>query len=145
MRRIVPFGRLVLLAQFAMGTMASSQAEDIVTWSASVNRPEWNKALGVTATRQGCSNTPAVCVESSGKMARAHNFKVLLAIPLNSATAKYASEYSRLSLRNPFLVEIGIDDFVDQYHALFSDGSVQPAALLSKVIGNLKSANSNLK
>src|SRR5258708_15226353 len=52
-----------------------------------------------------------------------------------------------MSLNAPFLVEVGIDDFVSQYKALFpnSNPSPDPAILLNKIIANLKSANPALK
>jgi hypothetical protein len=136
----------VVSALLLASAAARGQTGAINSWSAWVNQPEWNQALGVTVSRQGCSNPPAACVESAAKMAAAHHFKVMLAIPLKHSTAaEWASEYSRLSVDNPFLVEVGIDDFVDQYHALFSAASVRPAALLHEVIGHLKSVNANLK
>jgi hypothetical protein len=80
------------------------------------------------------------------KVARANNVRVSLAVPLNATTtAANASTYSRLSLDAPFLVEVGVDDFADQYKALFIDQSLVPASLLSTVIANLKSSNPALE
>jgi hypothetical protein len=102
-------------------------------------------ALGVRHTRQGCSDTPAACLAFVGSVAQSDNVKVTLAIPLNAlTTAAYARQYSQLSLSAPYLVEVSIDDFVDQFRAL-SKTSLQPAAVVAEVIANLKSANRNLK
>ena len=55
----------------------------------------------------------------TGRIAASDKVKVVLAIPLNSTTtAAYARQYSQLSLTSPFLAEISIDDFADQYRAL---------------------------
>ena len=95
------------------------------TWSVQTNLPQWNRALGVSRTRQGCSNTPAACLQFVGGVAKANGVKVFLAIPLNATTtADYASQYSQLSLNAPYLVEVGIDDFVDQYAACIHHADV---------------------
>jgi hypothetical protein len=126
----------------AMRTLGGVPSGTVSTWSVQVNTTAWNMALSVAATRQGCSDPPASCVSFVGKVAQASNVRVSLAVPLNATTtADNALRYSQLSLTAPFLVEVGIDDFVDQYKALFSSTSQQPASLLNKVIANLKSAN----
>jgi hypothetical protein len=142
----VNFGGLLTTVLAVYSGIACGQAEGVGTWSVQTNLPQWNTTLGVTRTRQGCSDTPAGCLRFVSGVAQANHVKVFLAIPLNaSTTADYASQYSQLSLNAPYLVEVGIDDFVDQYRALFSDTKVQPAALLATVTSNLKSVNPNLK
>jgi hypothetical protein len=116
----------------------------VATWSVQTNTQQWNQALGVKHTRQGCSDTPAGCLSFVKTVAQSDNVRVTLAIPLNSTTtATDARLYSQLSLSAPFLAEVSIDDFVDQYRAL-SKTSFQPAAVVGEVIANLKSANRNL-
>ena len=120
----------------------------IATWSVQVNTPDWNQNLGVTATRQGCSSSPMDCVNLVRKVAQTSNVRATLAVPLNAtSTADNALQFSQLSLNAPFLVEVGIDDFVAQYKALFPgpNPSPDPSTLLNKIIANLKSANSALK
>jgi hypothetical protein len=118
----------------------------VATWSVQTNTPQWNQALGVKYTRQGCSDTPAACLSFIGNVAKSENVKVTLHIPLNtSTTVPYALEYSQLSLSAPFLVEVSIDDFLSAYKALFTPNLVPPAAVVSDVIANLKSANRNLR
>jgi hypothetical protein len=81
-----------------------------------------------------------------GSVAKANNVSVFLNIALDASTSTdYATQYSQLSLNTPYLVELGIDDFVDQYKALFSVPTAQPAALLSMVIANVRSANRKMK
>jgi len=125
--------------------LAYGQTGAIGTWSVQVNTPAWNKALGVTNYRQGCSDPPASCASFTSKIAQANNVRLFLAVPLNSSSPDAATQYSQLSMNSPNLVEVGIDDFVDQYKALFSNLTVQPATLVSSVIANLKSVNKNLK
>jgi hypothetical protein len=97
----------------------------------------------VTCTRQRCPDSPASCTSFTGRIAASGNVKVGLAIPLNSTTtAAYARQYSQLSLTVPFLAEISIDDFVDQYRTLSKAApSANLAAVVAEVIANVKSAN----
>ncbi len=135
------------LAGLAHGQIAKppSLSGGVATWSVQTNTAQWNQQLGVQYTRQGCSDSPSECLAFVGKVAASDNVKVTLAIPLNtSTTAAYASQYSQLSLSANYLVEVSIDDFLDQYRALFTPLS-QPAALVATVIANLKSANPNLR
>lgn len=141
------FSRFLLFVLAAQGGMVSAQTGGVGTWSAQANLPQWNKALGVTRTRQSCaeSETPDKCLQFVGSVAKANNVKVFLNIALDTSTSiDYSAAYSRMSVTAPYLVEIGIDDFVDQYSALFPK-TPGPAALLSTVIANVKSANPNLK
>ena len=134
----VTYGQITGGATFLSGGVA--------TWSVQTNTPQWNQALGVKYTRQGCSEAPASCLAFVGSVAQSENVKVTLAIPLNtSTTVAYAREYSQLSLSAPYLGEVSIDDFVDQYRALFVGPFPQPAALVATVIASLKSSNPNLK
>jgi len=134
------------LAALANGqTLGILGHSTIATWSVQTNTPQWNHELGVTYTRQGCSDTPANCLTFAGGVALSDNVKVTLAIPLDRTTTTQAAlEYSQLSQGAPFLAEISIDDFVDQYRAL---GLIPtpPSTVLSAVIANLKSANPSLK
>src|SRR5262249_15582560 len=71
--------------------------------------------------------------------------KVFLAVSLATlATGDNAVQYSRLSLANPFLAEVGTDDFVAQYRR-FAGSALQPSSVLETAIENLKSQNHNLK
>jgi len=141
------------LAVVSMATVAHSQtnslaisSESISTWGVQTNTPQWNQDLGVTYTRQGCPDSPASCMSFTGRIAASDKVKVVLAIPLNSTTtAAYARQYSQLSLTSPFLAEISIDDFVDQYRALSKAvPAVNPAAVVAEVIANVKIDNPKL-
>jgi hypothetical protein len=141
------------LAVVSVATVANSQTNSLAvsrgsisTWGVQTNTPQWNQDLGVTYTRQGCPDSPASCMSFTGRIAASDKVKVVLAIPLNSTTtAAYARQYSQLSLTSPFLAEISIDDFVDQYRALSKAiPSVNPAAVVAEVIANVKSANPKL-
>jgi hypothetical protein len=152
MKRITALKLAVAVSGLA--TITYGQANDagllggggVATWSVQTNTPQWNQALGVRYTRQGCSDPPASCVTFVGNVARSENVRVTLHIPLNPfTTVPYAREYSQLSLSAPYLFEVSIDDFVSQFKALFSAGVPQPATLVADVIANLKSANHNLR
>ncbi len=141
------------LAVVSMATVAHSQtnnltvsSESISTWGVQTNTPQWNQDLGVTYTRQGCPDAPASCLSFTSRIAASDKVKVVLAIPLNATTtAAYARQYSQLSLTSPFLAEISIDDFVDQYRALSKAvPSVNPAAVVAQVIANVKLDNPRL-
>ena len=143
--QIPKFAFLALALTIARPNTAKAQAAGISTWSVQANSAQWNQSLGVTASRQGCSSSPASCIQFIEGVEQSQHVNISLAIPLNSSTPNNAAVYSQLSLSAPYLSEIGIDDFHDQYLALFSQSGVNPAALLSSVITNLKSANPNLK
>ncbi|MGA8143201.1 MAG: hypothetical protein WB987_04850 [Candidatus Acidiferrales bacterium] len=71
--------------------------------------------------------------------------KVFLAVPLRAVTANYGSEYARLSLQTPTVVEIGIDDFTGQYVKLFASGRGNPEEILNSLIDGVKSHGSRLE
>ena len=132
-----------LAATFVSGQ--SLAAEAVYSWSVQTNTAAWNQALGVKYTRQGCPDAPTACLSFAKSLAQSENVKVTLAIPLNAtSTAVDARQYSRLSLSAPFLAEVSIDDFVSQYRALSKDSSVQPVAVVTEVVSNLKSVNPGL-
>src|SRR5580700_5012777 len=125
MKRIAALKVVLSVASLATGAYGQSDLGflngGVATWSVQTNTAQWNQALGVKYTRQGCSEAPAACLAFVGNVAHADNVKVTLAIPLNaSTTAAYARQYSELSLSAPYLGEVSIDDFVDQYRALFT-------------------------
>ena len=133
------------LAATGLATIVCNATGAVGTWSVQTNTNEWNQALGVTFTRQGCSEAPASCVRFISGVAASHNVKVSLVIPLNATTTvPYALEYSRASLTTPALAEVTIDDFRSQYQALFTSPFVQPAAVVAGVITNLKASNPRL-
>ncbi len=139
------------LAVVSMATVAHSQTNglalsrgSISTWGVQTNTPQWNQDLGVTYTRQGCPDAPSSCMAFTGRIAASDKVKIVLAIPLNSTTtAAYARQYSQLSLTAPFLAEISIDDFADQYRAL-AKVVLNPAAVVAQVIANVKADNPRL-
>jgi hypothetical protein len=144
----------ITLAVTSLATIAYGQitggatflSRGVATWSVQTNTSTWNQGLGVKYTRQGCSEAPSNCLSFVSSVAQSDNVKVTLAIPLNwLTTAAYAREYSQLSLSAPYLGEVSIDDFVDQYRALFAGPFAQPAALVAQVIASLKSTNPNLR
>jgi len=119
----------------------------VAIWGVQTDTPQWNQALAVRYTRQSCSpaETPAACLSWVGNVAQSYNVKLTLVMPLNSSSPAEAREYGLLSQSAPYLFEMSIDDFMDQYRALAKTSLVPPATVVAEVIANLKSANPNLK
>ena len=105
--------------------------------------PEWQRTLHVSGLRMGCSSPPQSCIKSlpSGSSGT----KVFLAVLLKTDTVDYGQQYSALSLQNPSLVEIGLDDFVSQYYKLYKANAGDPSAILSSFIDGVKSRNPKLQ
>jgi len=115
----------------------------VITWGG--NTPEWNRALHLGALRLGCSDPPSSCAGYAQQMSRSQGVdKIFLSIALNAEkTPVYVREYSRLSLSNPNIYEIGLDDFVGQCDKL---NMTLPAlsAFLAQLAHDLKGANPKL-
>jgi hypothetical protein len=139
-----------ILAFLLLGVMqvcvpkGRAQGAKVIVWGVASNTPEWNRALGVWGTRQGCSSSPSSCVHLAKELAHKYHVKVFLAIALNSTTPEYALQYSQLSSSAPDLVEVGFDDFVSLYRKLDSSSADAKSAIQS-TIDNLKSINPKLK
>jgi hypothetical protein len=75
---------------------AAGPPGNITTWSVQTNTPDWNKNLGVTATRQGCSSSTTDCINLVRKVAQNSNVRATLAVPLNTTnTADNALQFSQ--------------------------------------------------
>ncbi len=124
--------------------MSVSAQGTIINWAES--NAEWNQRLHVEGNRWGCSSAPADCLTNLEPEVTKQNLRQLfVAVVLDTSSSQgYATQYSELSLTHPLLSEVGIDDFVGQYKALFSLPGVDPAAVLQKTIANLKSKNTRL-
>ncbi len=114
----------------------------VITWGP--NTPDWDRRLHVTGMRLGCSDSPGSCMKEAGAASR-EGLEIFLAVPLKLETARYGSEYARLSRNTPSVVEIGVDDFTGQYHRLLMSGASDPATVLNSLIEGVKSAGSPLK
>jgi hypothetical protein len=124
---------------------ARAQADRVIVWGVNSNTPEWNRALGVSGARQGCTSSPAGCVHFAKELAHKYHVKVFLSIGLNSGSPEYALQYSQLSSSAPNLVEVGFDDFILLYRRLESNSSLEATSVVLKTIDNLKAINPNLK
>jgi len=139
---------LCLFGVFALlgGGRASAQSQEIVSWGE--NMPGWSKKLGLTALREGCTDTPAHCAVYVTNLAiREGVSRVYVSIPLSiSSAASSAAEYSSQSLAYPKIVEVGFDDFVNDIENAEIAGTLSdPGSLVTSVITALKSKNPNLK
>jgi hypothetical protein len=131
---------------WAFGAIAAWAQPDrelkIMTW-ADADTPDWDNRLHVTGIMIGCSSEPASCLKfAASRVAQRPGLRVFLSTDFKPEVAvKHAQEYSKLSLQNPFLQEIKIDDFVAQYIRLFSGAVANPDAMLTSMIDGVKSQN----
>ena len=124
-----------------------TQAKDrffVITWGE--NSADWNRTLGLTGLRFGCSDAPASCTREANRLASSQNVSQLfVATLLNpSRIVSDAQAYSGLSLTSKVLYEVGFDDFVGQSQKTKLDGRAL-SSLVSDVARQLKSQNYNLK
>jgi len=120
----MPYVLVLLLLFGAQG--GEKPHRQVIVWGK--NTPEWNRQLGVTGARTGCSDTPPSCIARANSFA-SEGVQVFLAVPLRKDTLAYSAEYVKLSSTAPSLVEIGIDDFADQYRKLIASDADAPALL----------------
>jgi hypothetical protein len=112
----------------------------VAAWAG--NTPEWNRDLGVTELRQGCSSAPETCIRAvRSDVAQERVGCVMLAITDDPAhIADYAAQYAVASRTEPHLCGVGVDDFVGVLRtwprAPGDPGA--PVALLSAVVDSAK-------
>jgi len=116
-----------------------------ISW-ADPNTADWDRQLHIGGIRMGCSAEPANCLKSAATIMQSHpNGRLFLSVVFKAGELEsHAREYSKISQQNPFLEEVGIDDFVGQYAKLFTSGTGDPVSTLSGVINGLKSENKGL-
>lgn len=133
-------GSVVLV--HAPGTAA---ATEIVSWAG--NAPGWNERLGTTTIRQGCSAAPAECLQRMKDSARTQQVG-RWALAVKRGAGQWpgdALEYSRLSLTEPLLAEVDIDDFLSAFKGW--QGSTLGGAnrVFADITMNLKRHNPRLR
>jgi hypothetical protein len=133
----------VLAFLHLVGTFALAQAREIIVYGQ--NTPEWNKALGATATRSACNSTPEGCMKTVAALLQGqHTSRFYLNLWDDpKVIAENAAQYSKFSLEEPRLHELDIDDFADHFTGWCR--SLRCEDLLRQVIENTKSKNRNLK
>ncbi|MFL6352711.1 MAG: hypothetical protein ACJ74Z_12805 [Bryobacteraceae bacterium] len=131
-------------AQFCL-PKPRTQTGKVIVWGIKSNTPEWNRALGVSGARQGCTSSPNGCIHFASELARNYHVKVFLSIGMNAGSPGYAAQYSQLSTSAPYLAEVGVDDFVLLYRRLESTSPGDAASIVQTTIDNIKSINPNLK
>lgn len=116
--------------------------------TSSNNVTDFQKQLMPTDFGNGCSGTPNAClakVKPKVEILGVDKTGEYLAITKDPALiADYASQYSQLSLQEPWLKEISIDDFYYIYRE-WKTAQIDYKALLETVISNTKQANPNLR
>jgi hypothetical protein len=116
----------------------------IYTWAE--NAPAWDRRLHVSGYRMGCdTGDPEGCVRDAEAEVKQHGMgRIFLSMDEDPVhTPADALDLSRLSLSHPYLVEAGLDDFVDKYQNLFWHG-FDPRPWLREVIRNVKTLNPKL-
>lgn len=116
--------------------------------TSSNNVTDFQKQLLPTDFGNGCSGTPESCLNKVKTKVEAKGIDKTgeyLAISKDPALiAGYALQYSQLSVQNPWLKEISIDDFYYTYRDWKTAG-VDYKTLIETVATNTKQANPNLK
>jgi hypothetical protein len=140
-----PHLTLLAIAILATGQPAAGKAAEIATWA--TNAPEWNARLGVTHMRQGCSLDPADCLRNIRVSAKSQQINHwMLAVKCDvSRWPDTALEYSRRSLTEPLLVEVGIDDFVSTLKSWHLSTLGRANTVLDQVTQNVKQQNPRLR
>jgi hypothetical protein len=107
------------------------------------NAPEWNRSLGVTATRGSCNGPVETCMSTIGALlAGQHTSRFYLNLFDEPKTnLARAAAYSERSLAEPRLRELGIDDFPDHFNGWCRDASAPCDAYLGQLIDATKSKN----
>jgi hypothetical protein len=144
-RRALALRLLALLAGLICLPLYSPAQNRIITWGG--NLPDWDKSLGLSALRLGCSSAPQSCLRDvRQEAARDHVQSVFLAIPLNPApqTLSIVTQYSPLTASEPMLLEIGFDDFVNRAQKLSMDAAGLNA-YLTQIAHAVKAGNPRLK
>lgn len=141
--------RRVIWRVYAFLLIGSASVCDAASWNVfswAGNTPEWDRKLGVSELRQGCSSPPQGCMQAVDKLARESGVdQITLAISSDpEKIAAYALEYSGASLQNHRLRGIGLDDALSVFLQWRKQGR-NPATLLQEVIANTKAKNPHLE
>lgn len=111
------------------------------------NPVEWNKRLGVNATRGSCNLSPEACMKQAEDLMRGQQtnqfYRNLQEDP--NTILSYAAYDSQASVTDPRLVEVALDDFTDHFNGWCKTPKVRCDQLLAQVIATSKSKNKNLK
>lgn len=120
-------------------------AYEIVTWGDSTR--DWNRRLGVTMLRRGCELEPVACLRNLEVISSREGVsRWTLAIKGSPERLREsASEYSRLSLIDGRLVEVGVDDFVSAMSSWNLETVGGGYNLLAAIAAALKSENPKLR
>jgi hypothetical protein len=126
-------------------SLPAAATPEIATWAA--NAPEWNERLGVTLMRQGCDSGPSACLKRMRDAAQAQQISRWAIAVVRSADQLPAEalEYSRLSLSEPRLVEVDIDDFLSALKSWHGNKLGRGNEVLAGIARNLKHHNPRLR
>jgi hypothetical protein len=126
--------------------ISSTPPDDhIYTWIG--NTTEWNRKMHVSGYRMGCNlGDPHGCVKEAADAVQKDGVsRIFLSMLVDEKRAlRDAREFSRLSVSNPFIVEIGFDDFVGRFEKLLSHPGFLPASWLREMMRSIKADNAQL-
>src|ERR1700690_4118041 len=105
-RKALAIGCVLLFVAAAMTPARPQAGFLVITWGG--NSPEWNRVLGVSGIRIGCSDAPSSCIQYVEQMAASqHVSSVFLGILLKPANlATNAATFGNLALSHPNLAEV---------------------------------------
>lgn len=125
----------------------NNNASNAPIYSWAENTPAWDSRLHISGYRVGCdTGDPDGCMRDASAEVKAHGLKKIF-VSMDEDRLHSpgdALDYSRLSLAFPYLVEAGLDDFVDRYQNLFAQQGFDPRPWLREVIQNVKALNPKL-
>ena len=144
MTRSTWLGATIILA--AAATPAATANGVIITWPG--NTAEWNRRLGVDELRLGCKYEFPRCVASMRRKLRDEGeaAATIAIVGDPRKTAADAAEYSNLSVEEPRLRGVGIDDFVSVLAHWRKDGLLPDGATpaLKTILNSAHSRNPQL-
>lgn len=104
------YKNLLAVALSMVSICADAASYDIMAWGL---KPTVESSPYVTSLRIGCNGTPQSCISAYKPQPKIKYIAISFEKPNDAdETLKRASEYSTLSLSNPQLHEIDIDDFM---------------------------------
>ena len=132
------------MAAVLLSITAGASAREMVTWSG--NTPEANTLLGITMMRTACDLAPSECLErirTTGRAQKVQRWTIAMK-RAPDLIRDDALAFSQLSLHNPMLVQVDLDDFVSTMKSWHLKTAGRANSLLEDVAQNVKRGNPRL-
>jgi hypothetical protein len=146
--KIKSSGKLIVALWLTLESLPAAAApidRELVTWSG--NTIESNDRLGVTLMRAGCELPPIDCIRRIRSVAttqRVSRWSIALKRPAGQI-GNDARLLSELSLQEPLLVQVDLDDFVRTMKSWHLTTAGRANGLLEDVARNIKLRNRRLQ